>query len=158
MKVIPLSGRDREEAALLYLEGVPMALRSLPPDGIPLGAAYMALAAPDSQWWVLLDNEGKVMGLGGYERLNWLDGVGEPYIAIRQDKQGLGYGRSFANYIVHAGLNQLDLRRIQTTVLECSPSLGLLKKYGFKHEGTLRAIRQYDGKYVDAHCYALVKE
>jgi len=157
MKAIPLIMRDVEEAADLYEAGLTMSTRSI--GDIPRELIYGALRSPDSCWWTLWDDDKDVVaGLGGFERLNWLDEIGEPYIALRPDYQGRGLALNFAKFIVREGFNSLNLRRQQATVLSTSPSLKLLEKCGFKQEGIFKSIRKLNTSYVDAIAYALLKE
>jgi RimJ/RimL family protein N-acetyltransferase len=146
---------DLEDASRLYQEGAEWMTYTVP--SIPQAVAVQALVAPDSVWYVL-EAGGKVVGLGGYERVRWIDRVAEPFIVVDAAHRRNGMGEALGRKVVEMGLNTLNLRRISTVVLEDSPSKHILDKCGFKCEGRMVGMRMRGGQPKDGLAYALVKE
>ncbi len=68
-------------------------------------------------------------------------------------------GTEFAKLAVEYGFNELNLHKIWARVYEFNDkSLGLLKKIGFKQEGTLREHAYMKGEYVDKTRLGLLRE
>lgn len=154
MIAFPLEPKFLDDAISLYRMGAPFMLTTtitiLPEQ------ALAALTSPDSQWWIFLE-EGKAVGLAGYERIRPIDGVAEPYLAVPPDSRKQGLGTQIAAFLFQRSID-LNLRRIQTIVLEDAPSRKLLEPLGFKHEGTLKGIRLRKGVPINGHLYAYVKD
>lgn len=154
MIAYPLEPKFLEKAVELYRMGapfMPFTVVTILPE-----QALAALTAPDSQWWVFMDGQ-YMIGLAGYEKIRPLDGVAEPYLAVPPGDRNKGLGTQIAGFLAERRFD-LNLRRIQTIVLEDAPSRKLLEPLGFKHEGTLKGLRLRRGVPVDGHLYALMKE
>ena len=121
-------------------------------------AQLIALVNDPLSIWRAVFEDDALVGLIGIVHINWIDKVCEPVIAIvpERRKTGAGYriGMAFLRYV----LDQLGMRRIQSTVLANAPSRHLLEKMGFVQEGVLPALRWKDGDYIDGILYGWRKE
>ena len=129
--------------------------------GISESAAYEAITAPNSFWRFVIEGENTVVGLVGFERINTLDRIGEPFISIAPLKRGIGCGLEAMQLLFKAGKDDIGLRRMQMTVLAGAPSHTFFEKFkdsGFLCEGILKKIRFKNGKYIDALLYAWVDD
>ncbi len=76
--------------------------------------------------------------------------IGVPY-------WGKGYATEAAREMVRHGFEELKLNRIFAGVFTGNPaSEQVLKKIGFKHEGTLRQHFSKNGRYLDDECYGIL--
>ena len=76
--------------------------------------------------------------------------VGVPY-------WGKGYATEAAREMVRHGFEDIKLNRIFAGVFTGNPaSEQVLKKIGFKHEGTLRQHFLKNGQYLDDECYGML--
>ena len=151
----PLETKYLEQAVPLYRMGWDLALYTM--TTIYPEEAFAALTAIDARFWVLLDNGGEVMGLGGFEKIRPFDRTAEPYIALAPKHQKKGNGWTIAKNL-WAEKDKLNLRRIQSIVLEHSPTREYLENLGFKQEGVLKAMRLRLGKPVNGLLYGWVRE
>jgi len=140
--------------------------------GISLADAANAILAPNAVWrfitreWTTEEIETgspmttrKVIGLAGFEKINPLDRIGEPFVALYETEQNKGQGLAAMQLIFNWGINDLNLRRMQATFIEGSKSMKFYTELpNIQHEGTLRKIRFKDGKYVDGYIYAWVSD
>lgn len=75
------------------------------------------------------------------------------------DYQGKGAGTFSVGEMLNHAFNNLNLHRIELTVLKSNQrAQKLYEKSGFKKEGTLREVYYKNGTYVDAYLYAILKE
>ncbi len=119
--------------------------------------AMESLFASNSCWRYIIEGE-DVIGIVGLERINPLDKVAEPCMAILPNKQRKGFGlKAFQKLCFGLGVNEIGLRRLQATILSDSPSHKLLDKSGFKCEGVLKKLRFKNGEFIDGLLYAWVK-
>lgn len=149
-----LESKYVDTAAWLYCLGVefsPYTMTVIHPE-----QAVAALTAPDAQFWIYV-RDGKIAGLGGFEKIRFIDRVAEPYIAVHPDFQRQGLGWEIAEHLWQMK-EVLNLRRIQSIVLEDSPSREYLVNLGFKQEGVLKAMRLREGKPVNGLLFGWVRE
>ena len=75
--------------------------------------------------------------------------LGEPY-------WGRGIGSAAVEKLVQHGFHKLNLMRIQAAVFSYNePSIHVLLKNGFKHEGVMRKKVFKDGKFHDEYLFGL---
>jgi RimJ/RimL family protein N-acetyltransferase len=73
-------------------------------------------------------------------------------------QHGKGYGTEALQLALQFAFNELNLYRIQATVFSYNqPSIRLLEKLGFQHEGVYREFLQRDGQRHDMHLYGLLQ-
>lgn len=155
MILVPLSSSTLPIATFLYREGVEWSTCTMP--ALSDDAIAGALTSPDSVWWVAVE-EDVVVGLGGFERIKWVDRVAEPYISLVPGVRNKGWGKALAADLVMKGVKDLGLKRMQTSILSTSPSKAILEWAGWECEGVLKGVRLKEGKRVDGLMYAKVVE
>lgn len=99
----------------------------------------------------------------GYIDLNsisWNNRVATLSIGIgASDVRGKGYGTEAMQLILEFGFHELNLHRIQLSVLSYNePAIGLYEKVGFVKEGCFREYVQRDGKKYDMYLYGILYE
>lgn len=114
----------------------------------------------ESVFGIELKNTGRLIGTIGLipdpKREN--DKVRMIGYAIGEEHWGNGYMTEAVLALLHFGFNNLHLDLISAS---CYPhnerSKNVLKKCGFRYEGTLRlAEKRYDGEVLDNECYAIL--
>ncbi len=153
MRLISLPQRNLDEAVQLYEEG----LQWSPVTIFPGNHLIHAFTAPNSQWWCWVDHN-LLIALAGFERISWIDRCAEPYVAVSPKHRKQGLGKVLGEALLEKGLKDLNLHRIQTTVLNGSPSIPILEHLNFTKEGTLHKVRYKDGTYQDAHLFSWVRK
>lgn len=157
MQIRPLRKDNYSAAASLYAETVQWQFFTVPP--VDPSVFINVLTAPTSCFYELVNKDDKFVGLGGLENIKWIDKTAEPVIAITRDLRGSPrVATKFATQLFESLPKKLGIHRVQSFVLQNSPSVPLLKHLGFRREGTMERVRFKDGEYVDADIYALMFE
>lgn len=154
MHLKPLEAADVQFAVSLYQESAawtPYTIVDLPPE-VALGRLTQA----DASFRIAMNGASPV-GLMGFESIKWIDRVGEPLIAIASHLRGQGWGRQLASLMHMYAVDVLNLRRLQSVVLEDAPSRKLLEMCGFEVEGVMKKVRYRDGRYLNAVVYGWVR-
>ena len=85
--------------------------------------------------------------------------AGQIGMAVRDDWQGKGAGSALMQAAIELADKWLNLSRLELEVYtDNEPALRLYQKFGFSVEGTLRRYAFRDGKYVDAHVMARLRQ
>ena len=85
--------------------------------------------------------------------------VGQIGMAVRDDWQGKGVGSALMAAAIDLADNWLNLSRLELEVYtDNQPAIALYKKFGFVNEGTLIRFGYRDGRYVDVHAMARLRE
>jgi [ribosomal protein S5]-alanine N-acetyltransferase len=110
-------------------------------------------------WGVTLRDVGTVIGLVGFNDWERAHRRAEIGYDIARAYWGRGIGSEVAQALVLFGFESMDLNRVETiTVPENFPSIRLLEKLGFQHEGTWRQRwLEEDGSYQDSALYGLLR-
>jgi len=92
--------------------------------------------------------------------INWIHRTADTGIMIgRKDYWGKGYGFEAWSLVLEYAFERLGLRKITAgAIAEHSASIRVLKKLGFKVEGTSRQQFLVEGKYQDALRLGLFKD
>ena len=78
--------------------------------------------------------------------------IGDP------DSKGKGAGTFATKKILHHAFFNLNLHRVELTVLDTNQTAILFyKKIGFVREGTKRKAKYKNGSFVDMHLYSMIK-
>lgn len=78
---------------------------------------------------------------------------------VHPDHQGSGYATEAVRLIVSHGFDELRLHRISATIAAPNtPSIRVVEKLGFVHEGTKRDDAFLDGEFVDRKVYAVLRD
>jgi L-phenylalanine/L-methionine N-acetyltransferase len=76
-------------------------------------------------------------------------------ISVAKDSQQQGIGSRLMAALIDAADRWLGCLRLELTVYtDNAAAIALYRKFGFEHEGTLRAYALRDGRYVDAAAMA----
>ena len=76
-------------------------------------------------------------------------------MSVAREAQGQGVGSALMQALVHYADAWAHLLRIELTVfVDNTHAVALYRRYGFEHEGTLRAYALRDGVYVDVYTMA----
>ena len=92
--------------------------------------------------------------------INWIHRTADTGILIGQKEfWGRGYAFEAWSLIIEYAFERLGLRKIIAgSIADNLPSIHVLKKLGFKIEGTFRQQFLVEGAYRDAVCFGLFKE
>jgi L-phenylalanine/L-methionine N-acetyltransferase len=76
-------------------------------------------------------------------------------MAVAREAQGQGVGSALMAAMVDWADRWAQLLRLELTVFtDNAPAIALYRKFGFEHEGTMRAFALRNGAYVDTFCMA----
>lgn len=103
--------------------------------------------------------EDKFIGVTGFENILWNNGTAVIYIGIGDNTfRGQGLGKEALALTMEFGFQELNLHRIQLTVLSYNkPAIALYEKVGFKKEGVYREFIHRDGKRYDMYLYGILR-
>lgn len=99
------------------------------------------------------------VGVTGFENIYWNNGTALIYIGIGDEKhRGRGYAKEALRLTIDFGFEELNLHRIELTVLEYNePAIKLYERLGFKREGVYREFIHRDGKRYDMYLYGMLR-
>lgn len=111
-------------------------------------------------YFLLLDKEThRVLGECGYHTWNKTHQRAELFYSLRNDsdkRKGLMF--EALHEVLNFGFTKLELHRIEAlTASWNTASIGLLDKYGFTKEGTMREDYVVEGRNENSECYSLLK-
>ena len=100
-----------------------------------------------------------LIGFTGFTDIEWANQCSEMVLTIGSEKhRGQGIGREALGLALTYGFNELNLHRIQITVLEYNePAIRLYEASGFQREGIYREFGKRDGKRYDMYLYGLLE-
>lgn len=114
------------------------------------------LTDPTSIWRIGVTEAGAV-GMVGLQHIHTIDRTAEPVIALAPEHRCKGLGMRLAKLLISFAWNDLNMRRLQTAVLENALSRPLLEAAGFLQEGISYSARYSNGKFVDIVHYGLLR-
>jgi ribosomal-protein-alanine N-acetyltransferase len=77
---------------------------------------------------------------------------------LARDCRQQGYMREALDAVIAYGFNEMLLHRVQAeSHPDNAPSIGLLKRLGFRFEGVHREQAFWAGQFHDLHCYSLIR-
>lgn len=116
----------------------------------------------DSVWGIEIKDEKKIIGSIGLIKDTKRENKQAMMLgyAIAYDKWGKGITTEAAREVIEYGFEKLGLSLISVWCYAHNErSRGVIKKCGFKYEGTMRqAEERYDGKIFDGELYSITKE
>jgi UDP-4-amino-4,6-dideoxy-N-acetyl-beta-L-altrosamine N-acetyltransferase len=100
----------------------------------------------------------RLIGSMSLSGINWVDRCGTFGIVIGEaDCRGRGHGAEATRLMLRYAFETLNLHRVQLEVLDFNRAgVRAYEKAGFLREGTARDRHFRDGRYHDAHVYALL--
>jgi len=109
---------------------------------------------------IVTEENDDILGLVSLTSINQLNQSAEFHIMIGEtDNQGKGMGTFAVKEMLDHAFNNLNLYRIELTVLESNKrAQHLYEKCGFVKEGTMRKCAYKNGEFVNMHIYSILKE
>ena len=106
------------------------------------------------------DKDDKILGIVSLVSIDHMNQSGELHIMIgNNENQNKGLGTFAVKEMINHAFNNLNLHRIELTVLDSNKrAQHLYEKVGFVREGTKKQAKYKNGEFVDMHIYALIKE
>jgi RimJ/RimL family protein N-acetyltransferase len=101
----------------------------------------------------------KPIGIVGFNRINWLNRNANTFWTIGEKEYwGKGIAVEASKLLIKYGFTELNLHKIYAGIFTPNKrSLRAAEKMGFKKEAVLKEDLYVDGKYVDTHIFALLK-
>jgi len=111
------------------------------------------------KWWAICDAASHIFyGACGLNHINPLHKKGEIGYWLLPAFWGRGIIREALPAVCQYGFTHFHLHRIEAIVeSENIPSVTLLQKSGFTHEGTFRECEFKNGKFISLHIYSLLR-
>lgn len=101
----------------------------------------------------------KIIGITGFDDIQWNNGAATLFIGIGdKEHSGKGYGKEALKMLINFGFYELNLHRIQLSVIGYNDrAIGLYEGLGFVREGTYREFVNRGGSRTDLYLYGLLK-
>lgn len=105
------------------------------------------------------DDKDDILGLVSLVSINYMNQSAEFHIMIGDiQNQGRGIGTYAVNTMLNHAFNNMNLQRVELTVLEENVrARHLYEKCGFVYEGRKRKAKFKNGKFVDMLMYSILK-
>lgn len=149
----------RNDLALLSLLGAPFRFINLEVDE-KWFADYMSNRENAVRCSIVEEENDKILGLVSLVSIDHLNQSAEFHIMIGDKKnQGKGIGTFGVNAMLEHAFYNLNLQRIELTVLEDNVRARVLyEKAGFVQEGFKRKSKYKNGKFVNTLLYSILKD
>lgn len=157
-KDLPVINRWRNDPALIAMLGAPFRFINLNVDEKWFDS-YMANRNHAVRCAVVDEEADEILGLVSLVSIDPLNRSAELHIMIGdRENQGRGLGTFAVHAMLKHGFYNMNLRRIELSVLEDNArARHLYEKCGFVQEGRKRQARYKSGSYVDMLLYALLE-
>lgn len=110
------------------------------------------------RWGIFKKTDDQLIGTCGYHKWDKVSHRAEVGYELGSPYWRQGYMSELFPSLLHYGFKTMELNRIEASVIkENLRSIKLLKKFGFKQEGVLRARMFSKGKYWDECWLSLLK-
>lgn len=110
-------------------------------------------------WAITLKPDGTFLGTCGYEVFNWKSRRGEIGYDINRAYWGKGLVTEAMRAVLGFSFGDLELHRIEANaVLDNVRSVNLLRRLGFRHEGTFRERIYLKDRFWDQGFFALLEQ
>lgn len=149
----------RNDSELIALLGAPYRFINLEVD-IKWYESYMGNRGNAIRCAIVQENEDKILGLVSLVSINYINQSAEFHIMIGdKENQGKGIGTFAVNAMLYHAFYNMNLRRIELSVLESNERAKVLyEKCGFVYEGIKRQAKFKNGKFEDLLCYSILKD
>ncbi len=105
-----------------------------------------------------IEFDGKVVGEVSLKSIRWFNRKAELSIFLAKEYRGRGLGKQALEAIMDYAFEKMNLHRLEAEVVAYNPDVvAMMKKMGFKEEGTLREAKYYNGKYYDIYRFGLLR-
>jgi len=148
----------RNDPELIELLGAPFRYINLDVD-LKWYEAYMNNRGNAVRCAITKEDEDNILGLVSLVSINYMNQSAEFHIMIGDKaNQGQGVGTFAINEMLNHAFNNMNLQRIELTVLEDNErAKHVYEKLGFVYEGRKRKARYKNGKFVDMLMYSILK-
>lgn len=155
---LPEINKWRNNPELIRLLGAPFRFINLEVD-IRWFENYMGNRGNAVRCAIVETGKDEILGLVSLVSIDYLNGSAEFHIMIGDtENQGKGIGTFAVNEMLHHAFYNLNLHRVELTVLnENERAKHLYEKCGFHLEGCKRKARYKDGQYSDVLLYSILK-
>jgi RimJ/RimL family protein N-acetyltransferase len=101
----------------------------------------------------------KIIGILGFDDIQWNNGTATLFIGIGdKEHKGKGFGKQALNMLLDFGFYELNLHRIQLSVIAYNHrAISLYEGMGFVKEGAYREFVNRGGSRADLNLYGLLK-
>lgn len=114
--------------------------------------------AMQKQFTVLMQVNGKIIGIAGFNELNHANHRGEIGYWMAEEAQGNGYTTVAVQKLIELGFQNFDLnRQVIKAASGNLPSNLTALRLGFKYEGTERQASCLRGEFQDLNVYSLLR-
>ncbi len=102
---------------------------------------------------------GDLVGVAGFNKLDWQLGVAELGYWLAADKQGNGLMSKACNWLVSHAFNDLHMAKVQlSAAVDNKPSRRIAKRLGMVLEGVIRRRERVADSVLDHAVYGLLRE
>ncbi len=102
---------------------------------------------------------GMIIGIAGLKKINYEHSHAILLCWLGKKYWGKGIGTEACRLMLSFGFRKLKLRRIAAWVFpQNKASLSMVKKLGFKYEGTLRRNTLRNGRFLDDMAFGMLRE
>lgn len=156
---MPIINKWRNNTELIELLGAPFRYINLDVD-MKWYDAYMANRGNAVRCAIVDEQSNELLGLVSLTGIDYLNQSAEFHIMIGdRDNQGKGIGTFALNEILKHAFYNMNLRRIELSVLEDNKrAQRLYEKVGFVREGIKRMAVFKNGKFVNQWYYAILRD
>ncbi|MDF2569811.1 MAG: N-acetyltransferase [Sporomusa sp.] len=110
------------------------------------------------RWVITRKEDNKVLGTCGFHNVKLEHSRAEIGYELGKEYWGQGVMKESLTAILNYGFNKMKYNRVEAFVnVGNSKSAKILAKRGFRLDGLLREYEFACGKFVDQHCYSLLK-
>lgn len=157
-KDLPAINKWRNNPELIALLGQTFRYINLDVD-IRWYESYMSNRGNAVRCAITEDDCDEILGLVSLTSIDYLNQSAEFHIMIGETpNQGRGLGTFALNAMLNHAFNNLNLQRVELSVLEDNErARHLYEKCGFVYEGLKRQAKYKNGKFVDVLVYSILK-
>lgn len=157
-KDLPAINKWRNDPELIALLGAPFRYINLDVD-IKWYESYMGNRGNAVRCAITEDGSDDILGLVSLVSINYMNQSAEFHIMIGDTQnQGRGLGTFAVNSMLNHAFNNMNLQRVELTVLEDNTrAKHLYEKCGFVYEGKKRKAKYKNGQFVDMLMYSILK-
>lgn len=111
-----------------------------------------------SRYTIRKQEDQSIIGTCGFKRLNFLHETGEIEFELGSAFWRQGFMTAALQELLHIGFDRLQLNRLEVKVnAENIASQRLVRRAGFRQEGTIRQGRKWEGQFQDVLLFSLLQ-
>jgi len=111
-----------------------------------------------TRYWALKEDDGRLLGYGGIENIQWEVGMGEMSLLIFEDFRGLGYGKEAVKLFLEQAFDEIGLDTVFAEVYECNPNLSFWQKRNYDSVTRFPRRKRTGGKLYDSQIFVWKRE